>query len=336
MDTDLAATRARELVGDAVWRKLSARTQANIIRAELREIILERVAHPVETSPVYRDLAAGPAAPLAPSLFSLPDTWAADKWPAAGPQWVGQIEAGQGAANLSMWAPLWAAANATAPGIQGPDAVPSFQALRKAADAVCRGYGLTEVPLSDGIIGQAVDLSFLLMAYDLVSPKAQIAMSPPDTAGEMQREPATEVTADRPSTAGRRVLVVDDVSDVLVTVAAFLTSAGFVVVTAADGDTALRLIATDKLIGILVTDFVMPGLSGADLIAQAMQLRPDLRALLITGYPNADGLANLPPGVAILAKPFRRAALIERLSGLSGTARSARADAMAEIAPAIR
>jgi hypothetical protein len=45
-------------------------------------------------------------------------------------------------------------------------------------------------------------------------------------------------------------------------------------------------------------------------------MRPDLKALLITAYPNADGLAELPSHIKVLTKPFRRAALIARVLNL--------------------
>ena len=110
--------------------------------------------------------------------------------------------------------------------------------------------------------------------------------------------------------------MVDDVADVLVTFGAFLVNTGFAVRKVANGDTALRLIASDPRFDVLVTDFAMPGLSGADLIEQAGQIRPQLKALVITGYPNADGLAELPPHTTILAKPFRRATLLAAVSSL--------------------
>ncbi len=62
----------------------------------------------------------------------------------------------------------------------------------------------------------------------------------------------------------------------------------------------------------------MPGLSGVELIVQASQIRPHLKALVITGYPNADGLAELPPQTAILVKPFRRDTLIAGVKSLLG------------------
>ena len=110
--------------------------------------------------------------------------------------------------------------------------------------------------------------------------------------------------------------MVDDSADVLVTVGAFLTGEGYVLVSAADGDTALGLIANDPKIDILITDYVMPGLSGVELITQALQMRPDLKVLLITGYPNADGLKELSSHIKVLTKPFRRATLIAQLKTL--------------------
>jgi CheY-like chemotaxis protein len=107
-----------------------------------------------------------------------------------------------------------------------------------------------------------------------------------------------------------RILLVDDAQDVLVTVGAFLTKEGYLVLKAPDGEQALQLIANDPSISLLVSDFAMPGLNGADLIAQALELRSELKALVITAYPMADGLRDMSPRAAILTKPFRRDALI--------------------------
>jgi DNA-binding NtrC family response regulator len=65
-----------------------------------------------------------------------------------------------------------------------------------------------------------------------------------------------------------------------------------------------------------VTDFAMPGLSGSDLTEQALKIRPNLRALVITGYPKADGLAELSPSIKLLVKPFRRDTLITEIKSL--------------------
>jgi CheY-like chemotaxis protein len=207
-------------------------------------------------------------------------------------------------------------------GIQQREILPSLQALQMATEAIRRGYGMVEPAHDPEVVAQAIELSFLLVAYGLVPTKPGVAMARSATAGQsaliLGASGASTGPNSQPRHTHKHILVVDDVSDVLVSVTAFLVSAGFVITTAADGDAALRLLANDPRIGVLVTDFVMPGLTGADLIVQAVQLRPNLKALLITGYPNADGLAELPPGVEVLAKPFRRAALIERVSALAG------------------
>jgi CheY-like chemotaxis protein len=111
----------------------------------------------------------------------------------------------------------------------------------------------------------------------------------------------------------RSALLVDDASDILVTVGAFLGVLAFDVFSASNADMALEILASGRQIDLLVTDHAMPGMTGCELVFQACQQYPALRALIITGYPNSDGLANLPPGVALLGKPFRRAELIEHV-----------------------
>ena len=158
----------------------------------------------------------------------------------------------------------------------------------------------------------------------LASPSETVGPTKSDfdrfSSGKAALPPAPATQPGRPRGIGQHVLVVDDSADTLVAVGAFLLSAGYVVISAADGDTAIRLIASDPQIEILVTDYVMSGLSGVELIIQALQIRPDLKALLITGFPSADGLAELPSHISVLAKPFRRATLIAQVKALIGRA----------------
>ena len=49
----------------------------------------------------------------------------------------------------------------------------------------------------------------------------------------------------------------------------------------------------------------MPDISGAEVIRAARLKRPDLPAVLMTGYADADGLGEDPRHVALLKKPFR-------------------------------
>jgi DNA-binding NtrC family response regulator len=119
---------------------------------------------------------------------------------------------------------------------------------------------------------------------------------------------------DSPGKTGESILVVDDVADILGTLAGFLAKAGFTVEMAASGDEALRKIVADPRIDTLVTDLAMPGLSGAALIERAKHVRPNLKALVVTGSPSAE----LPPHIPILVKPFRRATLIAKVKSLLG------------------
>ncbi len=114
-------------------------------------------------------------------------------------------------------------------------------------------------------------------------------------------------------------LLVDDHPDVLVTTGAFLQAVGFDVVRARNGDEALTWLASGQTFALLVTDYAMPGLNGADLAALALERLPALKVLIITGFPNELAVVSWPSHVALLAKPFRRAALIERLNLLFAT-----------------
>jgi CheY-like chemotaxis protein len=188
--------------------------------------------------------------------------------------------------------------------------MPSPEALRMATDVICRHYILPETRRHPMVRSACVRLAYQLMAYGAASTMAPEMPDPARNPHDL--ETSIDTTP--------QVLIVDDVADVLVTVGAFLVKAGFAVRKASSGDEALRLIANDSRIGILVTDFAMPGMSGADLITQAVQIRPDLKTMVITGYPNADGLAELPPHTTLLVKPFRRDTLMAAIASLLGEA----------------
>jgi CheY-like chemotaxis protein len=166
-------------------------------------------------------------------------------------------------------------------------------------------------PYHPAVVSECYRLACMILAYGLVQERPVLPHS-------AQAYAATAAASGELGTTDHRVIVVDDVADVLVSVCAFLGSAGFAVTKASSGDEALRMIVSDPHVDILVTDFAMPGLNGADLIEQATQIRPSLKALVITGYPNADGLGDLPTGTIVLSKPFRRCALVAAVNSLLG------------------
>jgi two-component system cell cycle sensor histidine kinase/response regulator CckA len=102
------------------------------------------------------------------------------------------------------------------------------------------------------------------------------------------------------------VLLVEDEEAVRAVAAAVLRRHGYVVIEARHGVEALQLAARhDGSIDLMVTDIVMPHLSGSDLAWRLSRVRPALRVLYMSGYTER-GVAHrdLTPGAAFLQKPF--------------------------------
>ena len=113
-----------------------------------------------------------------------------------------------------------------------------------------------------------------------------------------------------------RALMVDDNADVLATTGALLEAEGFDVTRAATGEQALACLGSGQPLHLLVTDYAMPGLNGIDLGCWALERFPALKVLVITGFPVVERVSAMPSGMALLAKPFRRAELNGQLQSL--------------------
>jgi PAS domain S-box-containing protein len=101
------------------------------------------------------------------------------------------------------------------------------------------------------------------------------------------------------------ILLVDDHPEVRETTAALLRELGHETTEVASGVEALAILEqSGRDIDVLLSDYAMPHLSGTDLLAKARKLQPELPALLITGYADADEIGERPDDVAILSKPF--------------------------------
>jgi PAS domain S-box-containing protein len=103
---------------------------------------------------------------------------------------------------------------------------------------------------------------------------------------------------------GARVLVVEDEEVVRGLVRQVLTSDGYEVLTAADGDEALDL-ADGVQLDLLLTDLTMPGIGGRDLADRLRASRPGLKVLFMSGYAD-EAVLDGPPaaGTSFLEKPF--------------------------------
>jgi two-component system cell cycle sensor histidine kinase/response regulator CckA len=112
---------------------------------------------------------------------------------------------------------------------------------------------------------------------------------------------------------GTTVLVVEDSSALAETCFAILSGAGYRVLTAKDGIAALEVLEKHEEIALVLSDVVMPRLSGVDLAARLAESRPALRLVLWSGYP--QGVAT-PGGnvAAVLPKPVEPEALLKALA----------------------
>ena len=117
------------------------------------------------------------------------------------------------------------------------------------------------------------------------------------------------LTADGPAL---QILLVDDHPEVRATTAALLADIGHIIVEAPDGSGALELLAEDRPFDLLITDYAMPNISGSDVLVASRKSRPELAAILLTGYADP---ASLPPMqcVTLLSKPFTPAQMNEAI-----------------------
>ncbi len=107
-----------------------------------------------------------------------------------------------------------------------------------------------------------------------------------------------------PLSQGERVLVVDDDPGVRHFIVQCLKSLGYAVTEAASGKEGLNRLDADRP-DLLVVDFAMPGMTGAQLAAQARLGAPDLAVLLVTGYADARAIKDLVSSEEVLRKPFK-------------------------------
>jgi len=107
---------------------------------------------------------------------------------------------------------------------------------------------------------------------------------------------------------GSTILLIDDDDDVRSFMAASLTEFGHQVVEAANGADGIRRFA-DTVPDLVILDFVMPGLSGAEVAARLLAHRPEQRILFVSGYSETEAIRKVAPDAPVLTKPFRPDAL---------------------------
>jgi CheY-like chemotaxis protein len=129
----------------------------------------------------------------------------------------------------------------------------------------------------------------------------------------------TAVPGVRASGHGERILVVEDEAAVRDIVCRILVKAGYQVHAAADPQQALTMCLDEALdFDALLTDIIMPGMSGTQLAAKLRDHRPDLPVLFMSGYTNGPtpGGQELPPDAPLIRKPFETDVLLRELHQL--------------------
>ncbi len=132
----------------------------------------------------------------------------------------------------------------------------------------------------------------------------------PRTDGHVMPAPRTTPTETRRGT--ETILLVEDEDSVRKLTARLLTQHGYTVTTASNGREALDIVRRDgRHFNLLLTDIVMPHISGTSLAEQLRTLQPEIKILYMSGYADEalTGATDVEPGRNFLQKPFKPAAL---------------------------
>lgn len=119
--------------------------------------------------------------------------------------------------------------------------------------------------------------------------------------------------------AGATILLVDDDNGVREVTAAMLREAGYAVVEAGSGGAGLEALDRTERVDLLLVDFAMPGMNGAEVAREALIRRPGLSVLFVTGYADLDVIRSVGED-RIIAKPFQFDRLLQAIDrALGGT-----------------
>ena len=116
-----------------------------------------------------------------------------------------------------------------------------------------------------------------------------------------ERRRSSEDASERAS----RILVVDDEEVIRRLLTEVLAEEGYWVTTVSDGQQAIDLLERERF-NLIITDMVMPGLSGIEVLRAAQRIDPLCPVIVLTGYPSVDSVRRLVRlGAAdYIAKPF--------------------------------
>ena len=145
----------------------------------------------------------------------------------------------------------------------------------------------------------------------------------PLTEGEPAQEPAALAA---PQGSGETILVVDDEENLVLLAEEVLASLGYEPVGCVGASEALRVFrAAPQRFDTVLTDAIMPEMSGLELLAELRQVRPQLPVILVSGYggPDLKAAAAAAGAQAVLMKPLASVDLARALATVLAAARAA-------------
>ncbi len=136
-------------------------------------------------------------------------------------------------------------------------------------------------------------------------------------------EHATDAVQDPVSGGSETVLVAEDEAQIRRLVVRMLHEAGYQVLEASDGNEALRVCAEHSgEVHLILSDVVMPGMRGPEMVQRALEFHPSARVIFISGYAQNENLEEGSlSGAPLLTKPFRLQQLLELVRQELNTAR---------------
>ena len=151
--------------------------------------------------------------------------------------------------------------------------------------------------------------------YSEVGQGTTVKIYLPRMSRQADEEPEAPFAAPPTGSKHEVVLVVEDDDDVRLFTTESLRELGFTVVQAHDAPSALKLLEIRPEVQLIFTDVGLPGMNGAQLVAAARAMRPDIKVLFTTGYARNAIVhqGRLDRGIELITKPFTRLQLASRI-----------------------
>lgn len=152
--------------------------------------------------------------------------------------------------------------------------------------------------------------------YSEVGHGTTIKLYMPRFTGTVASDEEDEGNAIEPGQQGETILLVEDDNELRTYLSGVLQNLNYRVLAAANAQTALTiLLQKQRRVDLMLTDIVMPGLSGRELARRAHEIRPHLKVVYMTGYSRNAVVhqGRVDKGVELLQKPFSQAQVALRL-----------------------